>query len=186
MACVRGTPRFYRCARSGKPQPTSDSRAKLAPARPRIELSQAVNSGFAAPSILSDHPAEFRSTMRKTAQESQESRRGQKTRFFGAWVFETAAFNRSATPPGGPSSKASACPLLEEGPLALAHLGERRGIFQILGCDQSPAVARTQLRDHRDHARFDAAHERVLGRGDEMPQRVGRGAARRAAALDPL
>jgi hypothetical protein len=48
-----------------------DSRAKLAPVRPRIERSQAVNSGFAVPSIRSDHPAESRSTMRETAQESQ-------------------------------------------------------------------------------------------------------------------
>jgi hypothetical protein len=49
----------------------SGSRAKLAPVRPRIERSQAVNSGFAVPSTRSDHPAESRSNMRKTAQESQ-------------------------------------------------------------------------------------------------------------------
>jgi hypothetical protein len=78
------------------------SRAKLAPVQPQIERSQAVNSGFAAPSIRSDHPAESRSTMRKTAQESQESRRGQRRDSSGPGVFETAAFNRSATPPVGP------------------------------------------------------------------------------------
>jgi hypothetical protein len=83
------------------------SRAKLAPVRPRIERSQAVNSGFAAPSIRSDHPAESRSTMRKTAQESQESRRGQKTRFFGAWGFRDRRIQPLCHPSKG-SAKANA------------------------------------------------------------------------------
>jgi hypothetical protein len=60
---------------------------------------QAVNSGFAAPHTRSRQPAESRSTVRKTAQESQESGRWQKARLFGRWDFKTGAFNRSATLP---------------------------------------------------------------------------------------
>jgi hypothetical protein len=78
----------------------SGSRAKLAPVRPRIERSQAVNSGFAASSIRSDHPAESRSTMRETAQEAKNLGAGKRHDSSEPGDFETAAFNRSATPPG--------------------------------------------------------------------------------------
>jgi hypothetical protein len=80
-----------------RPPPT---RAKSAPVQARIVRFQAVNSGFAAPHSRSYQPAESRSTVRKTAQESQESGRWQKARLFGRWDFKTTAFNRSATPPG--------------------------------------------------------------------------------------
>jgi hypothetical protein len=49
----------------------SGSRAKLAPVRPRIERSRAVNSGFATQHSRGYQPAESRSTVRKMAQESQ-------------------------------------------------------------------------------------------------------------------
>jgi hypothetical protein len=68
---------------------------------------QAVNSGFAAPHTRSRQPAESRSTVRKTAQESQESEGRQKARFFGSWDFKTGAFNRSATLPRAENRKAS-------------------------------------------------------------------------------
>jgi hypothetical protein len=79
-----------------QPGPTC---AKSAPVQARIVRFQAVNSGFAVPHTRSDQPAEYRSTARKTAQESQESGRWQKARLFGRWDFKTAAFNRSATLP---------------------------------------------------------------------------------------
>ncbi len=111
----RGT-RLRRAAGDGRrarrpavdaPDKPSTNFSKLAPVRPRIERSQAVNSGFAAPSIRSDHPAKSRSIMRKTAQESQESRRGQKTRFFGAWGFRDRRIQPLCHPSMG-SAKANA------------------------------------------------------------------------------
>jgi hypothetical protein len=83
----------------------SGSRAKLAPVRPRIERSQAVNSGFATQHSRDYQPAESRSTMRKTAQESQKNRRTAKGAETSGVDFETASFNRSATPPGSTPSR---------------------------------------------------------------------------------
>jgi len=77
-----------------QPRPT---RAKSAPVQARIVRFQAVNSGFAAPDTRGRQATEYRSTVRKTAQESQESGRWQKARFFVAWDFKTAAFSRAAT-----------------------------------------------------------------------------------------
>jgi hypothetical protein len=60
---------------------------------------QAVNSGFAAPHTRSYQQAESRSTVEKTAQESQKSADAREARLSGRLVFKTAAFNRSATLP---------------------------------------------------------------------------------------
>jgi hypothetical protein len=49
------------------------TRAKSAPVQARIVRFQAVNSGFAAPGTRSRQPAESRSTVRNTAQQSQKS-----------------------------------------------------------------------------------------------------------------
>jgi hypothetical protein len=74
-------------------------RAKSAPVQPRIVRFQAANSGFAAPHSRGYQPAESRSTVRKTAQESQESVHPGETRLCRRPDFKTGAFNRSATLP---------------------------------------------------------------------------------------
>jgi hypothetical protein len=123
-----------------QPRPT---RAKSAPVRARIMRFQAVNSGFAAPDTRNRRRTEYRATVRKTAQESQESGRWQKARLFGRWDFKTGAFNRSATLPrpddtgyraararsrisaSGALEQASAPPKNARGTSREEHLGKR-------------------------------------------------------------
>jgi hypothetical protein len=78
------------CSRQTRASPTAD---------------RAVSSGFQRQASVSANAAlaaEYRSTMRKTAHQSQESFARERRRDHPATVFETAAFNRSATPPGRP------------------------------------------------------------------------------------
>jgi hypothetical protein len=76
----------YRATTLNQRRPT---RAKSAPAQARIVRFQAVNSGFAAQSARSDQRAESRSTVRKTAQESQKSAHPGETRLCGRLDFKT-------------------------------------------------------------------------------------------------
>ena len=78
-------------------QPPPDSRQiRASPSADHMRF-QAVNGGFAAPHTRSRQPVKSPATVRKTAQESQESGRWQKARLFGRWVFKPV--HSTALPP---------------------------------------------------------------------------------------
>jgi len=131
-------------------------RANLAPVPSRNVRFQAVSSGPAAHPARHKHPAESRSTMRKTAQESQKSGASSKVRFLAGRVFKTGAFNRSATLPSAAHGEASR---------SASRQRERSGDHPAAGHDGG--LFDSSLAGERKHAGLDA-RLRLVERGSQV------------------